>query len=189
MKEALTSIVRVRLTDEEKVAWQEAAGGVRKMSAWVRSTCNDSLRSGVEQSVARQSHTLEVVGSSPAPAFCDEGPEYIEPDIPIRGDEAGSTLTAATDSEEVAGPRPAVVPNEKPQIVADAISREVTPDFKEPSHRATRSLRGTSKRGGVASTQRGSSPVQAGGEITDCPRWMHHRPGTYCGSCKKVMPR
>lgn len=22
-----------------------------------------------------------------------------------------------------------------------------------------------------------------------CPRWMHHRPGVYCGSCKKVIEK
>lgn len=22
-----------------------------------------------------------------------------------------------------------------------------------------------------------------------CPRWMHHRPGVYCGACKKVVAK
>lgn len=37
----------------------------------------------------------------------------------------------------------------------------------------------------VASVSEAPAPPRAvAGE--DCPRWMHHRTGVYCGTCKKV---
>lgn len=30
------------------------------------------------------------------------------------------------------------------------------------------------------------SPSIESGSTGECPRWMHHRSGVYCGTCKKV---
>lgn len=50
------------------------------------------------------------------------------------------------------------VPNAKPLIVADAISKGLT--------------------------REGGSP-----RLDKCPRAHHHRPGRYCGTCKKVATK
>lgn len=117
-----SNIVKLRLTDLEKRDWQEAAGGARQLSAWVRSICN---------------------------AACEN----------LRMDSANLTHSAiAALSEELDPGTVVAVDNLKPQVIEDAITREV---------QAQREAR---------------APAQ-------CDRWMHHRPGVYCGSCKQVVKK
>jgi hypothetical protein len=40
--------VEVRCTDQEKASWQEAAGGQRQVSAWLRALANTAAEAGGE---------------------------------------------------------------------------------------------------------------------------------------------
>lgn len=79
------------------------------------------------------------------------------------------------------------VPNSKPLIVADAIERSV----EDQAHRESRSLPATDAGGDDLSSGgrdgAGSAAKAAGPASEQCARWMHHRPGVYCGSCKRVI--
>lgn len=91
---AKSARIEIRVTEGEKAAWAEAAGGPRRVSEWLRAMANTA-------------------------AFKEEP-------TPIGG--KGSEI---------------LVPEPKIREEAKATSQ--------------------------------------------CPRFMHHRPGTYCGSCQKVQ--
>lgn len=98
------------------------------------------------------------------------------------GEELGSETGARALAVQVSPPPESAVPNEKPLIVSAAIQESVQ---GEQAHRESRSLPATQALGDDSSSgKRKSAP---GGDVETCPRWMHHRPGVYCGSCKKVQ--
>lgn len=61
----------------------------------------------------------------------------------------------------------------KPVIVKDAIEREVRDEAGSALTAATDAVEVAGPRPAVSKEQ--------------CPRWMYHRPGVYCGTCKKVI--
>lgn len=167
-------VVRLRLTTLEKQDWSRAAGGTRRLSEWIRQICNEA---------AEQPRGGGIAGTPDAAQLEPAGPEAPLPlktvvvpnakpvivgdaiERQVR-DEAGSALTAATDAEEVAGPRPAVA--------------------KDQAHREPRSMPATEAPGDDSSS--GVRPLAlSSGDGSGCPRWQHHRPGVYCGSCKRVI--
>lgn len=154
--------VRLRLTTLEKSDWTKAAGGSRKLSEWIRAQCNKACE--------------EIFKNAPQP----------EHEVEIK-----------------------YVPNTKPVIVGDAIEREVLSTggrrsgklaeleaLQEQAHRESRSLPDTGDPGDdskgkarTASTGGAAAAALSGPVIPECPRWMHHREGVYCGSCKRVIGR
>ena len=64
-------------------------------------------------------------------------------------------------------PASSVVPNAKPVIVGEAIERSVQDE--------------------TAQAMKPYKPVEQEASAGQCPRWMYHRPGVYCGTCKKVI--
>lgn len=173
-------VVRLRLTTLEKQDWSRAAGGTRKLSEWIRRICNEA---------AEQSRGGGGVGTPDAAQ-----PEPADPEAPL----PLKTL---------------IVPNAKPVIVGDAIerqrthgthkaglaafietnvkesgalTRETVERFADQAHREPRPLPATEPPGDDSSS--GVRPVAlSSGDGSGCPRWQHHRPGVYCGSCKRVI--
>lgn len=76
---------------------------------------------------------------------------------------------------QVGTPASSVVP--KPKVVEDAIERSLE------------GRGGELKDGGSSGHTSGDeTPAAAPRASSDqCPRWMYHRPGVYCGTCKKVI--
>lgn len=160
-----SNFVKLRLTDLEKQDWQRAAGGARLLSEWIRKTCNaaadPSLLAPDEEIVAKGAEVL-----------------VAESKVPL------STVGA-------------VIPNAKPVIVSDAIERTLHEHGIQDSGLAVQ-VRAEQAGGGerpeeisessVSSPAPGPSSV-VGLPPSSCPRWMHHRPGVYCGACKKVTPK
>lgn len=80
-----------------------------------------------------------------------------------------------------------------PDLVVTAVPREEPVDAR-PCARAEGAPK-PKGRGGVTTSGTGKQalpsalpvkqPVDA--VASDCPRWMHHRPGIYCGTCKLVI--
>lgn len=101
--------VEIRVTDLEKKDWQEAAGGARLVSSWLRGLAN---------------------------AECERR---------RRGEDAVEDLVAAGAQKKI-----------EAQKTSLSTAHAIIPE----------------------------KPVVPSGQ---CPRWMHHRSGTYCGSCKKVI--
>jgi hypothetical protein len=108
--------VEIRLSEEEKARWVDAAGGPRKVSAWLRALAN---------------------------AHAD--PDHLE-------------AVVAAGAEAVARK------SRTPLSTSEAVLQKAT--FETPQHTVL------------------TKPVR---KPEDCPRWMHHRPGTYCGTCQKVQ--
>jgi hypothetical protein len=82
-------------------------------------------------------------------------------------------------------------------IVGDAIRRETFPDLglaasqpqmQDQAHRESRSLPVTQ---GPGDDSKGTlrTSVLASDDGSGCPRWQHHRPGVYCGACKRVIAK
>lgn len=67
------------------------------------------------------------------------------------------------------------VPNQKPKIVQDAIRAEA--EGRATPASAERGRGNTSE-----PSQRPPAP-----STEQCPRWMHHKKGVYCGACKRVI--
>jgi hypothetical protein len=122
---ARTGRVEIRVTDAEKAAWAEAAGGSRRVSEWLRRLANERAFGGVAE-----------LADAPASSTGDLGRE-------------GSIPSPATE-----------------------------PLLDDPVVEATK----------IALLDEGTHPrEQKSGKLTgQCPRWPHHRKGTYCGTCKKI---
>lgn len=166
--------VELRLTELEKKDWSEAAGGTRKLSEWIRATCN------AEANRLRRA----------------ELPEGFNP---LQYEEYQRSLG---------------IPVAKPVIVEDAIQREIqgegvrpsagyrerrpraqgsegdftAPGLQDQAHRESRSLPVTQEPGDDSKGTLRTS-VLASDDGSGCPRWQHHRPGVYCGACKRVIAK
>ena len=78
----------------------------------------------------------------------------------------------------------------KPVIVEDAIRRSV----EDQAHRESRSLPATGAVPGADSSRPGSRGASGAGASAPassqaCPREWAHRPGVYCGACKRVIAK
>jgi hypothetical protein len=124
-----SNFVKLRLTDLEKQDWTQAAGGARKLSAWIRQVCNEACAERAEQEAAdlaaEKLHAARVPLSTPV----------------------------------------------KPVIVSDAIERSVQDETAQA----------------IQPYKAQTPPAEQEASSGQCPRWMHHRPGVYCGTCKKVI--
>lgn len=108
--------INLRLTDFEKQEWAKAAGGTRKLSEWIRATCNAAAVSG---------------------ALASNDVDAVEELVALGAEQKRQAAKVSIGGNGVLIP---------------PTSTQVTPS--------------------------------AGTE--ECPRWMHHRKGRYCGACKKV---
>jgi len=88
--------------------------------------------------------------------------------------------------------KPLNVPNAKPVIVGDAIRRSV----EDQAHRESRPLPATEGVPGDDSSRLADRTAVGGGAkasspsaTSECPRAWAHRPGTYCGACKRVIAK
>lgn len=126
---AKTERVEVRVDAATKARWQEAAGGPRKVSAWITELANGASRPALPLVTAIiPSAPILNVGTPSDAASADQS----EPGAVISGSRPDSEGAPA----KVEAPSPSIIEQE-------------------------------------------SSAGQ-------CPRWMHHRKGVYCGTCKRV---
>ena len=154
-----SNIVRLRLTDLEKADWQKAAGGSRKLSEWIRLVCN----------AAAEANRVTKAGLDPDPIFREPVPN------------AKPLIVAAAIQDSVQGEKTAQAGGDH------RVAPGPTTRGEDQAHRESRPLPDTQAPGGDSSSGARTSASGSGGET--CPRWMHHRPGVYCGACKKVQPK
>lgn len=155
--------VELRLTELEKKDWAEAAGGVRRLSEWIRAVCN-----------ARVAELADAAASSTAA-------ERREGSIP-------SPSIKPVTTQIMSQGEPIIVA--KPVIVEDAIRRSIG----DQAHRESRSLPATEAVPGADSSRPGSRGASGAGASAPassqaCPREWAHRPGAYCGACKRVIAK
>lgn len=114
MNETKTTTANIRTTPEQKARWTAAAGGPRKLSAWLTELADNASRVKIEVIVPER--VLD--SGSPEPQTRTSGAgDAVAPQVAARSE------TTIVEQESSAG---------------------------------------------------------------QCPRWMHHRSGVYCGTCKKV---
>lgn len=167
-----SNFVKLRLTDLEKQDWQRAAGGARLLSEWIRRVCNAAAQPAV-----RPGMTDLMI----APELIDEFLNSPEAASEIARLAAEKALAEKKVPLSTAG---AIIPNAKPLIVERAIQDSVQGD---QAHRESRPLPAAQALDDDSFSGERKSVSSGDGE--SCPRWMHHRPGVYCGSCKKVAPK
>ena len=168
MTQPRNDTVRLRLTTLEKSDWTRAAGGARRLSEWIRATCNARVAE-LADAAASSTAAERREGSTTSPSIPNAKPvivgDAIEREVKIgqvdKGRGGHSTLVTG-------GQRP----DERPKALAP----------EDQAHRESRSLSATGEPG---DDSKGEARNGGGGE--SCPRWMHHRPGVYCGSCKRVI--
>ena len=168
---ARTGRVEIRVTDAEKAAWAEAAGGSRKVSDWLRSLAN------------REAFKPAPLGH---PVYIEEC-KWCSGTLPL-GHRSGCSSDALFDPEKVCNCNHAtntvVDGNEghNPGCPAHPRNRQQDePLLHEPVVEATK----------IALTAPPDAPttsaaVRVKPTAEQCPRWPHHRKGTYCGTCKKI---
>ena len=149
--------VELRLTELEKKDWSEAAGGVRRLSEWIRAVCNARVAE-LADAAASSTAAERREGSTPSPSI-----KSVTTQIMSQGE-------------------PIIVA--KPVIVEDAIRRSIG----DQAHRESRSLPVTQEPGDDSKGTLRTS-VLASDDGSGCPRWQHHRPGVYCGACKRVIAK
>lgn len=132
--ERKTASIEFRATPSAKARWQEAAGGPRKLSAWLTQLA-DARVAELADAAASSTAAERREGSTPSPSI-----------------ESGTPSDAAS-----------VGKGEPRAVMSGESSNEGAP----------------AQAGAPLLVEQESSAGQ-------CPRWMHHRSGVYCGTCKKV---
>lgn len=104
-------MVTLRMSDDEKEAWVEQAGGARKLSEWIRERCNGTLAERDKQDRSTQTyHGLSEPSAS------------VQASVPVESESHGARTLQASDSA-----RSASVPE-----------RPFRPDFKKPKQTSAR---------------------------------------------------
>ena len=140
---AKDTTVNIRVDAATKARWQEAAGGPRKLSAWLSELANAASSPDAAEALVAIGAQIKIAQAA----------------VPM----AGVQVIGASDR-------------------AHRYSRPL-PATQGPGDESS-----SAKRDGAGAAKAAPLPtiVEQEASSGQCPRWMHHRKGVYCGTCKKV---
>lgn len=147
---AKTERVEVRVDAATKARWQEAAGGPRKVSAWITELANSKVN---EALLSTELPSIE--SDAPLPLVIPVIPSLDLTKVERHPLNVGTPSDAATADQSEPG---AVISGSRPD------SEGAPAKVEAPS----------------------PSIIEQESSAGQCPRWMHHRKGVYCGTCKRV---